>query len=200
MRISFVPISVVLFGCATTNDGNLNLSFDAGSIFGTSPGGQTPVDPGGTGGFGNPGAGGTGGSSEVPSTGTGGAPTPESGGVSSVSNGGNSESGGGQSGGSPAFGGSGTSDPCGGQGMVLCQGVCVIASGTCPPTTGPADSGSGDSCTDNQKDGQETDVDCGGAVCSPCGQGKKCQSSSDCQSGNCRSRLLSTTKTCSESN
>jgi hypothetical protein len=38
-------------------------------------------------------------------------------------------------------------------------------------------------CMDHEIDGSETDVDCGGSACGPCGSGKFCKSSSDCQSG-----------------
>jgi len=49
-------------------------------------------------------------------------------------------------------------------------GVCVA-----PPPT----------CTDGTKDGQETDVDCGGAVCAPCAPGKACLAAVDCTSDVC---------------
>jgi hypothetical protein len=38
-------------------------------------------------------------------------------------------------------------------------------------------------CADHRQDGQETDVDCGGPVCAPCGSGQGCQSNRDCQPG-----------------
>lgn len=41
------------------------------------------------------------------------------------------------------------------------------------------------SCTDMIKNGTETDVDCGGGVCSPCGQGRACNGSADCSTGIC---------------
>ena len=41
----------------------------------------------------------------------------------------------------------------------------------------------GASCTNAIKDGLETDVDCGGTVCPPCGAGRYCRSASDCVSG-----------------
>ena len=41
----------------------------------------------------------------------------------------------------------------------------------------------GTSCANNIKDAQESDVDCGGTVCSPCGAGRECSSSSDCVNG-----------------
>jgi hypothetical protein len=40
-----------------------------------------------------------------------------------------------------------------------------------------------DPCRDHRWDGQETDVDCGGAMCSACSVGQRCQSNLDCQSG-----------------
>jgi hypothetical protein len=36
------------------------------------------------------------------------------------------------------------------------------------------------------ENGQETDVDCGGPNCNPCGNGKGCSSPSDCVSGVCK--------------
>ena len=41
-------------------------------------------------------------------------------------------------------------------------------------------------CANGKKDGQESDIDCGGPTCSPCGAGKGCLSSPDCASLNCR--------------
>ena len=38
-------------------------------------------------------------------------------------------------------------------------------------------------CADHRQDGVETDVDCGGPVCAPCGVGQGCQSNRDCQPG-----------------
>jgi formylglycine-generating enzyme required for sulfatase activity len=40
-------------------------------------------------------------------------------------------------------------------------------------------------CNDKQKDGTETDVDCGGASCVPCADTKACLVASDCASGVC---------------
>jgi hypothetical protein len=60
-----------------------------------------------------------------------------------------------------------------------CQSsVCNAGSKTC---TAP-------NCTDSVKNGNETDVDCGGPVaggCNRCANNLSCQSSSDCQSGYC---------------
>jgi hypothetical protein len=85
---------------------------------------------------------------------------------------------------------------------VACLSGYSLASGACVTGSGnpPADGGTSGSCNDNQKDGQETDVDCGGPTCPPCGDGKICDNNSDCQSGSCRTRLLSSTKTCRASN
>jgi hypothetical protein len=41
------------------------------------------------------------------------------------------------------------------------------------------------SCTDGIKDGNETDVDCGGGTCPPCALGKDCNVGTDCASGYC---------------
>jgi hypothetical protein len=41
------------------------------------------------------------------------------------------------------------------------------------------------SCTDNMKDGSETDKDCGGSSCPPCANSLKCGVDADCQSLNC---------------
>src|SRR5690349_17837749 len=40
------------------------------------------------------------------------------------------------------------------------------------------------SCTDNLKDGAETDIDCGGG-CKPCEVGKGCATGTDCAAGVC---------------
>ncbi len=38
----------------------------------------------------------------------------------------------------------------------------------------------GNTCGDQRQDGSETDVDCGGYTCGPCGEGDKCHSNFDC--------------------
>jgi hypothetical protein len=40
-------------------------------------------------------------------------------------------------------------------------------------------------CHSHIQDGRETDIDCGGPVCRPCGTGKKCAFESDCATGKC---------------
>lgn len=41
------------------------------------------------------------------------------------------------------------------------------------------------SCDDALKNGDETDVDCGGATCEPCALGLQCERAGDCESGVC---------------
>lgn len=43
------------------------------------------------------------------------------------------------------------------------------------------------SCSDGVKNGNESDVDCGGSVCKPCDGGKACASATDCGMGVCSS-------------
>jgi Cellulose binding domain/HYR domain len=58
----------------------------------------------------------------------------------------------------------------------------VCDEGPTPPLpTNPAPS----SCSDGQKDGNETDADCGGPVCQACVNGRVCTVNGDCQSGSC---------------
>ena len=51
----------------------------------------------------------------------------------------------------------------------------------CTNSCVPGDMGG---CADNEQNGDETDVDCGGG-CSPCGDGKSCAGNEDCSSGQC---------------
>ncbi len=44
-------------------------------------------------------------------------------------------------------------------------------------------------CSDATQDGDETDVDCGGATCTACANGKMCLLNSDCQSNNCATNV-----------
>jgi hypothetical protein len=43
------------------------------------------------------------------------------------------------------------------------------------------------SCNDGLRDGEETDVDCGGSRCLPCAAGRGCSVDADCLNGACRS-------------
>lgn len=54
------------------------------------------------------------------------------------------------------------------------SGVCN-GSGACVPPT----------CVDGRFGEGETDTDCGGAACQPCGKGQICKAASDCESGYC---------------
>jgi hypothetical protein len=56
---------------------------------------------------------------------------------------------------------------------------------SCPPGQACVSGACRDMCSDGQPDGAETDVDCGGPDCSPCGNGLHCLGDSDCASGHC---------------
>ena len=43
-------------------------------------------------------------------------------------------------------------------------------------------------CEDGARNGEETDVDCGGEVCLGCGEGLRCRSGTDCESSVCTTR------------
>ena len=49
-----------------------------------------------------------------------------------------------------------------------------------------------ESCTNTVKDGNETDVDCGGNVCGKCIDGKSCIAATDCAGGACLSQKCAT--------
>ena len=81
---------------------------------------------------------------------------------------------------------------CDGVGSGSCQAVLSPGSG-CTRATECQNSvctgGICDQCTDGIKDGNETDVDCGGPTCGPCGSGEMCVVNTDCQSVNCQSTV-----------
>ena len=54
---------------------------------------------------------------------------------------------------------------------------------TTTTTTPPSDDGP--ACDNDQRDGAETDVDCGGGTCDPCRLGRDCEIDGDCESGLC---------------
>jgi hypothetical protein len=54
--------------------------------------------------------------------------------------------------------------------MICASLICVDESGA---------------CMDGARDGNETDVDCGGGLCAPCGPGSACNVAGDCMSGLC---------------
>jgi hypothetical protein len=47
----------------------------------------------------------------------------------------------------------------------------------------------GVACNDAMKDGDETDIDCGGSVCAPCANGQMCIVNADCVSNNCQTMV-----------
>ncbi|MBI4452407.1 hypothetical protein HY637_03185, partial [Candidatus Woesearchaeota archaeon] len=53
-------------------------------------------------------------------------------------------------------------------------------------------------CNDNFKNQEESDVDCGGACSSKCGNGKSCRFNSDCSNGYCSLGKCSSAETCSD--
>ncbi len=60
--------------------------------------------------------------------------------------------------------------------------LTVVAAGCSGGSTKP------ETCTDNEQDQNETDVDCGG-VCAPCANGLRCLVDADCASGECSNGL-----------
>jgi hypothetical protein len=85
-----------------------------------------------------------------------------------------------------------------GAGASCTSGVCIA--GECQPIQ----------CTNNVQDIGETDVDCGGTMCAPCGDGFNCASEADCLSGvcnglvcqpvTCGDGIISGSETCDDSN
>lgn len=62
------------------------------------------------------------------------------------------------------------------------------------PTPMPeADMSSAPACDNGQLDGDESDVDCGGAACEPCGVAKTCRANDDCESRSCDDECLAAT-------
>jgi hypothetical protein len=68
--------------------------------------------------------------------------------------------------------------------VLTCDASATALGGLAPTAPG--------SCTDRQKDGAETDVDCGGYVCGGCANGKACAFGEDCASGTCTSGTCTT--------
>ncbi len=80
--------------------------------------------------------------------------------------------------------------PCSGpNGAKVCSaaGVCVecVANGDCASNVCKTNICVAAQCNDLTKNGAETDVDCGGGGCPPCGFDKICGSSNDCVSQSC---------------
>jgi len=64
-------------------------------------------------------------------------------------------------------------------------GACINNACDHPPRT---------TCIDQQKNGTETDVDCGGDKCPKCEDGKGCASNADCKTGACESNTCAAPK------
>ncbi len=56
-------------------------------------------------------------------------------------------------------------------------------------TTGDSSTGTPEGCDDSVLNGDETDLDCGGATCAPCPIDDKCLADGDCASGSCEAEL-----------
>lgn len=79
-----------------------------------------------------------------------------------------------------------------------CIGVSDCASGAC--VIGVCAAPSTNRCADGVRDGDESDVDCGGS-CVPCSGGRRCQTYFDCASGMCSGGICAaatTAPTCSD--
>jgi len=63
--------------------------------------------------------------------------------------------------------------------------ACVAGSQTCQLSGVSASCVDTATCTDGLKNQDESDIDCGGGFCGPCGQGKACTSDADCTSNAC---------------
>jgi hypothetical protein len=77
---------------------------------------------------------------------------------------------------------------CGGGACPTCaNGKICIVNGDCASAncSGGVCAAPGPTCVDGVKNGTESDIDCGGAVCVKCANGKTCGASSDCSSNSC---------------
>jgi hypothetical protein len=90
-----------------------------------------------------------------------------------------------------------------------CSGGFCDGAGRCVPCVVGTECATPDLCVDNRcvpqrcidgkKDGDETDVDCGGPTCAPCATGGACGGSADCASGVCdMTKHLCLGPTCSD--
>ncbi|MBX7082571.1 MAG: hypothetical protein K1X88_25425 [Nannocystaceae bacterium] len=99
-------------------------------------------------------------------------------------------------------------DPCLDDGLLQDQngGNCPMVSGSATDTaTGETESASatdsdsaGDACNDGVRNGDETDVDCGGSCPAGCGDGQGCMADGDCASGDCEGGTCQPTPTCED--
>jgi hypothetical protein len=92
-------------------------------------------------------------------------------------------------GGTPANDPASPGDSCAQGSGVVCDGLgaCVecLASAECLSLVCQAGSCVPAACDDRVVNGQETDLDCGGAECGACGNGQLCMAPRDCMSGVC---------------
>jgi hypothetical protein len=156
-------------GAAQSTGGDTSSGGVVGEANGSS-GGATSVGAGGR--TSAMGAGGTGSTistgGNAPSAGSGGTISSSgSGGIPEGSGGRRSRTGGSTGSGGAPTGSGGAPEAGGGEGV----------------DAGPS------SCMNGVKDGDETDVDCGGGECPPCDVGKKCRQNTDCAVGQCELRL-----------
>ena len=90
---------------------------------------------------------------------------------------------------------------CGGADCAKCENDkgCLVhgdcKSSVCDPTKKTCNA---PTCTDTVKNGNETDVDCGGADCDKCVIGKQCVANSDCKSNVCGDKKVCEAITCSD--
>jgi len=61
----------------------------------------------------------------------------------------------------------------------------LFQTGPVPDRTGPGCYNTPNNCADGVKNGNETDIDCGGAQCVPCDDGEDCLIATDCMSRDC---------------
>lgn len=71
---------------------------------------------------------------------------------------------------------------CWGGALHVLRGCCCLGAGI---TACPSPVLQLPSCDNGLKDGDETDIDCGGDRCPSCNDGKQCSVASDCKSQNC---------------
>jgi hypothetical protein len=56
--------------------------------------------------------------------------------------------------------------------------------------SGTSTAAGGGTCTNMMQDGNETDIDCGGGDCNPCGLGRRCGNlDANCKNGNCQNDI-----------
>lgn len=67
---------------------------------------------------------------------------------------------------------------------ITCATIALLLCSACESQTIDAPDDGKPGCTDGNKNGSETDIDCGGS-CRPCGDGKTCAAASDCAAGTC---------------